>query len=820
MNHADHGWYDYMGTGDRNHGWGIDNGDVDALINNDKPSIIVSLACDVNGMDDPYGYDCIAEHFVIYNPNQAGVAYTGNTRSGLYYQGDAYRQYLSGKLDYWWWRSLFSLDKYILGETLVESKHHFGTDPWNPNAGRHCVWEFNLLGDPAMPIWTDTPLSLDVTHPDTLPIGSSVFTVHVESSGAPVENAYVCLWKGDEAYLRDYTDVNGDVSFTPSPSTVGTMDVTVTKHNYLPYEGEATVVGGNQLPYVPSNPSPSDGATGVNIDADLSWDGGDPDSGDSVYYDVYFDTDPSPLFVERIGPYPATQTTITYDPGTLSYNTQYYWKINAEDNHGAGSEGPVWDFITEELNQPPYTPSNPDPLNSAIDVNVNSDLSWDGGDPNSGDTVYYEVYLGVSSPPGYYSTTPTYPATHTRINYDPGTLDINTHYYWQIVSWDSHGESSYGPIWEFTTAGLPPPEQFYANQDIPVQNGGITGSYTDTHNSDDIYEGITERKIGPRSRLEHKWTIDITGGHTLYVFYLEAYHTSNSEGDDFLFSYSTDDSIYTEMVTVTKTSDDDSYQTYFLPILSGTVYIKVEDTDWTRGHTILDTVYIDHMYIEASSPPNRPPATPTDPIPENGATNVDIDPTLSVTVSDPDGDSMDVTFYNASDHSIIDVDYDVPNGGTASIIWDNLAYETNYSWYTIADDGEYTNTSDTWSFSTRGEAPPGGMYVWDISWRIKIAGRNTFLYHTITVKWDSDGDGIAEEADEFVSDATVFSLFTQNGTTNSWEFSGVTDTNGQVEFGAKVTAGDFKAEVTGIVHSIYSYTPELDVDNPDYYTII
>jgi len=139
-----------------------------------------------------------------------------------------------------------------------------------------------------------------------------------------------------------------------------------------------------------------------------------------------------------------------------------------------------------------------------------------------------------------------------------------------------------------------------ANADISVK-GTVSGSYTDTHTSNDVYESITEistlgKPSGRYSYLEHKWTIDVTGGDTV-TFYVEAYHTTNSEGDDFIFAYSTDDSDYTNMVTVTKVSDDDTCQDYSLPdSTSGTVYIRVVDTDRTGGNTSLDTIYVDHMY--------------------------------------------------------------------------------------------------------------------------------------------------------------------------------------------------------------------------------
>jgi hypothetical protein len=240
VNHADHGWIDYMGTGYVNHNWGIYSSNVDALTNNDQMSVVVSLACDPNRMD---ANDCIAEHFVIYNPYQAGVAFTGNTRSGWGYVGNPYS--LSCKLDWEWWKGLFDRNKYNLGQTLVDSKHYFSTSNPDINLKRHCEWTFNLLGEPEMPIWTDEPDSFDVTHPSTLPPGPSSFPVHVEdaTTHASVNQAYVCLWKVNEVYLTGYTNAFGDITFDPSPSTVGTMYVTVTKQNFLPYQQEVDVSG-------------------------------------------------------------------------------------------------------------------------------------------------------------------------------------------------------------------------------------------------------------------------------------------------------------------------------------------------------------------------------------------------------------------------------------------------------------------------------------------------------------------------------------------------------------------------------------------------
>ncbi|MGB2990476.1 MAG: C25 family cysteine peptidase [Candidatus Zixiibacteriota bacterium] len=249
VNHADHSNYNVMCTGDQNHNWCIYNSDVDNLTNMHKTSVVVSIGCLANYMDTTS--DCIAEHFVIYNPNTAGVAFCGNTRDGWYSQGQPISR--SGILDREWWFSLFDRDKYILGQTVADAKHHFSH---SLSIMKHCEWTFNLLGEPGMPMWTDDPDSFAVTCPPTLPNGKLLCPVHVEDSTThePVDSAYVCLWKEGDVYLTGYTDVNGDVVFHPLPNTTGTLYATVTKHNYIPYQqtvdipfrcGDINVPGGD-----------------------------------------------------------------------------------------------------------------------------------------------------------------------------------------------------------------------------------------------------------------------------------------------------------------------------------------------------------------------------------------------------------------------------------------------------------------------------------------------------------------------------------------------------------------------------------------------
>jgi hypothetical protein len=92
-------------------------------------------------------------------------------------------------------------------------------------------------------------------------------------------------------------------------------------------------------PDVPSNPIPFNGADVAADTVLLRWESGDID-GDSIKYDIYFDTTNPPHWA-------ASDLNInTYNPGALRVNITYYWFVVAKDTHKHQSEGPIWYFRT------------------------------------------------------------------------------------------------------------------------------------------------------------------------------------------------------------------------------------------------------------------------------------------------------------------------------------------------------------------------------------------------------------------------------------------------------------------------------------------
>ncbi len=128
--------------------------------------------------------------------------------------------------------------------------------------------------------------------------------------------------------------------------------------------------------------------------------------------------------------------------GSSWISTSYNNQNNPNTFYSVSSE--------EVFNNPPYEPSNPDPVNGSYNVNIDVNLSWTGGDPD-GDSVTYDVYFGNSSPP------PKVVNNQTNTIFDPGVLEINSPYYWKIIAWDDIGWFTEGPLWWFSTGDNMPP---------------------------------------------------------------------------------------------------------------------------------------------------------------------------------------------------------------------------------------------------------------------------------------------------------------------------------------------------------------------------
>jgi hypothetical protein len=107
---------------------------------------------------------------------------------------------------------------------------------------------YNLIGDPAVDLYTDIPQQLEVEHANSIRVGDTRFDVDVDlvrDDPVPAEGVLVCLYKPDEFQLTAYTDANGHATFALNPDWTVAEDeiqLTVTGHNLMPYLADFQVV--------------------------------------------------------------------------------------------------------------------------------------------------------------------------------------------------------------------------------------------------------------------------------------------------------------------------------------------------------------------------------------------------------------------------------------------------------------------------------------------------------------------------------------------------------------------------------------------------
>ncbi len=214
----------------------------DLPTNGNKKPLIYAFACLTGAFD--HTSDCLGEHSL----KNFAIGYIGASRISYHQQAwdpevDGNGGYYNQGLDYRFWEQFFNYNKYQPARALYDSKVDYlndkGLDAWH--ATRKNFFDYNLLGCPEIPIWTDAPGVMNVTYPSIIKLGPQhiVVTVKDNVTGNPISGAMVCL-QNSEIYLYNKTDSTGTLTFYINPTEEKPINVTATIHNYLPHLGNIT----------------------------------------------------------------------------------------------------------------------------------------------------------------------------------------------------------------------------------------------------------------------------------------------------------------------------------------------------------------------------------------------------------------------------------------------------------------------------------------------------------------------------------------------------------------------------------------------------
>jgi hypothetical protein len=205
--------------------------DIGNLTNGDYTPIVVSTGCHNSNI----GFsDCIAEEW-LEAASKGAVAHLGGS---LDVWTDA-----SGDYDKYFFEDIFDDGVYQIGCANVKA-HTQTMKNRGDKESKDDAKMFVVLGDPSMRVRTTAALDFDspVNGPNPVTTDLQLYTVTVKDNDSPVQDAIVAIEKGTEGQPGFFrfvgkTNASGQASFWINPSTAGNVWATVSKHNYITWEG-------------------------------------------------------------------------------------------------------------------------------------------------------------------------------------------------------------------------------------------------------------------------------------------------------------------------------------------------------------------------------------------------------------------------------------------------------------------------------------------------------------------------------------------------------------------------------------------------------
>jgi len=206
-------------------------GHMPNLQNQSKYGIMYSISCSQSAIDvDKYPYLGGEPSMGAFYPlasQKGGVAFLGYSR--------------------WGWVSVSQrlFEEFLQNLFAGEPGSHIGVAEALSRCAypgyRDIDYGHNLFGDPEMPVWTNTPATLTVIHPDEVTMGRANLSFLVTSGGTGVGSASVCLTlRGQRMFLGE-TDQDGQLTCDVDLDDVGEMSVVVIKPNCIPYQDSITI---------------------------------------------------------------------------------------------------------------------------------------------------------------------------------------------------------------------------------------------------------------------------------------------------------------------------------------------------------------------------------------------------------------------------------------------------------------------------------------------------------------------------------------------------------------------------------------------------
>ena len=214
---------------------GFNSGNVNSLSNGFKLPIATVITC---GTGSFASGTALSETFVrAGTPTQpkGAVASIGTATIGTHTM-------FNNAVDMGFYYGVFVDKMETAGAALARGKLNLYLNyPDNPNDWVTIFTHWNnLIGDPALQMWTDIPQSFTVNHENMISSGTNYYDIEVTNYfNEPVEDAFVTILKGNDIIFESgFTDINGRVTLPVGSTLPGGVNLTVIKRNFIPYQGQ------------------------------------------------------------------------------------------------------------------------------------------------------------------------------------------------------------------------------------------------------------------------------------------------------------------------------------------------------------------------------------------------------------------------------------------------------------------------------------------------------------------------------------------------------------------------------------------------------
>jgi len=353
------------------------------------------------------------------------------------------------------------------------------------------------------------------------------------------------------------------------------------------------------------------------------------------------------------------EASVTWDE--LAYETWYEWSVMVEDEIGETREAGPWTFETEFIPNVPEL-NFPDDEEPGVEIGpeMETDLNVTVRHPEDDDFI---VRFKDASDDGVIATrTITDPdgEEYAEITWDE--LEYETWYEWYVEVEDGEGRKTTSDIWSFETEYIP---------NVPELNFPVPGQ-----EDVELVNMATELNVSVRHPEGKMMNVTFYGNETGQT--LEEIDHVEAVGDGYVnttweeLEYGTE---YTWYVNVSEYEAED------------TIYTTSEEWTFTTEGIEIDLIEPKHEEIDVEVYPGW-------------------NTTLSVYVTHPDEQEMNVTFYgNETGYGLDWINNVTVEGeGYANVTWEDLSNATMYKWYIVLEDEDNrTIESDEWTFTTIGE---------------------------------------------------------------------------------------------------------------------